>query len=251
MLALAVLAGPLGSGSALAAGPATGSGGTPARAPAPAAARSGYALTLGQRGDFVSQYSDVACVGASIQMMLNLMRPGADPRPATQARLLTLARTVAHRDTVRRTGGASAAGWAYAVMTAGGGPYRVEGFATRDAAVRAVVEAMRATRRPAGLLVWQGIHAWVVRGFRTDADPASGGYAIRSLVINDPWWPRPMNSHGRTRPPGSVVGMTALAANFLPYRRGRPGSGHPLYGQYVVVLPVAAPFVREVSRRRS
>jgi hypothetical protein len=214
----------------------------------PAAPARRYALTMREPVDFVSQYTDVACVGASVQMMLNMMRRGADRQPVTQARLLRSAQTVSNRIYVRRFGGASALGWAYALERAGGGPYRVRAYATRNAALRAVVEAMRATGRPAGLLVWQGAHAWVVGGFRTSADPATGSYRVTGLVIDDPWWPRVSGSRGRTRQPGSVLTPAEVAPHFVRFQRGPRRSGSVMNGSYVVVLPIEPAVIRERAR---
>jgi hypothetical protein len=208
-----------------------------------------HSLSLGEPGDFVTQYSSVACVGASVQTMFNMMRPGADRTLATQRRLLGLAQQLSDPVFVRRTGGASAMGWAYALEVSGGGPYRVRAFDTRDAALAAVVVAIRTTGRPAGLLVWAGVHAWVVSGFRTIGDPARGDARILDLVVSDPWWPRPANVHGRTIAPDSRVTPAAIASDFVVYRRGHPGFGSVMNGSFVVVLPIDPAVVREREER--
>ena len=51
-----------------------------------------YTLDLGTRGDFVAQTNFVQCVGASVQMMLNMIEPGRDRTAKTQLRLQRLAR---------------------------------------------------------------------------------------------------------------------------------------------------------------
>jgi hypothetical protein len=51
-----------------------------------------YRIDLASRSDFVKQTNFVQCVGASVQMMLNILRPGADRTAATQRRLQQLAR---------------------------------------------------------------------------------------------------------------------------------------------------------------
>ncbi len=218
-------------------------------APAAAAERD-YRLDLLERGDFVSQVTDAACVGASIQIMLNMIRDGADRTAATQARALKIAQRMTNPVFVRRSGGASARGWAYSLERLGGGPYRVRAYATRTAALRAVAAAIRTTGRPAGLLVWQGAHAWVVSGFRADADPAvSSRAAVESVVVSDPWWPRPTNSRGRTVPPGSELSPAALGRHFVPFQRGPRRGGSILNGAFVVVLPVDPAAVMERSAR--
>lgn len=210
----------------------------PAAGPAAAASRD-YQLDLLGRGDFVSQHTDVACVGASVQTMLNIIRPGADRSPATQVRALRAAQRMSNPIYVRRSGGASALGWAYALEHLGGGPYRVRSFGTRTDALRAVAAAIRSTGRPAGLLVWQGAHAWVVSGFRASEDPAgTSAFRLRGIVVNDPWWPRPVSSRGRTVAPGTELSPAALARHFVRFQRGPMRTGSVLNGGYVVVLPI-------------
>ncbi len=51
-----------------------------------------YTLDLGVRADFVAQTNFVQCVGASMQMMLNMIEPGRDRSAKTQLRLQKLAR---------------------------------------------------------------------------------------------------------------------------------------------------------------
>ena len=219
---------------------------TPAAPPATAAPpetpaqRGEYHLDLLEPGDFVTQYTDVTCVGASVQTMLNIIREGADTSRATQR---TAQRTAQQRSNpvyVKRSGGgASAMGWAYALGRLGGGSYRVRTFPSRMEALRAVTVAIRATGRPAGLLVWAGAHAWVVSGFRATADPATKpGFRIAGLVVSDPWWPRPVSSRGRTLPPGTELTPAELTRHFVLFQRGPRRTGSILNGSFVVVLPV-------------
>lgn len=210
----------------------------PAAGPAAAAER-GYRIDLLERGDFVTQYTEVACVGASVQVMLNIVRDGADRSRSTQAKALKTAQRRSNPVFVRRSGGASAIGWAYALERLGAGPYRVRSYPTRAAALRAVAAAIRATGRPVGLLVWQGAHAWVASGFRATADPAkTGRFRVETLVVSDPWWPRPTGSRGRTLPPGSELTPAALARHFVPFQRGPRRGGSVMNGGFVVVLPI-------------
>ncbi len=201
-------------------------------------------------GDFVTQYTDVACVGASIQMMLNMIRggpggidgtpAGPDRSPASQARLLALARTLSPAPVLRRTGGASAFGWAYALSVNGGEPYRVRAYGSLSQAVQAAAAAIARTGRPAGLLVWQGIHAWVASGYRATGNPAQDARAVvTGLIVSDPLWPRPSNSRGRTISPDTFLATSALARHLVRYDRPWGFTGG-LNGSFVVVLPVEA-----------
>src|SRR5439155_416766 len=76
------------------------------------AASSGFRLDLAQSGDFVAQTNFVQCVGASMQMMLNIAGTQDDRTAATQRRLQGLARTLSGpaRAGFERKG-ASVRGW--------------------------------------------------------------------------------------------------------------------------------------------
>ena len=50
-----------------------------APASATAATTKPYTLDLGKRSDYVAQTNLVQCVGASMQMMLNMIEPGVGP----------------------------------------------------------------------------------------------------------------------------------------------------------------------------
>lgn len=211
----------------------------PAAPPTGGAGAREYRLDLLRPGDFVTQHTDVACVGASVQMMLNILRPGADRSTSGQQVALRTAQKRSNPVYVKRSGGASAIGWAYALERLGGGPYRVRAYSSRTTALREVAAAIRSTGRPAGLLIWAGVHAWVVSGFRSTGDPATDpGFGVSAIIISDPWWPRPTNSRGRTLPPGSELTPAALARHFVLFQRGPRRGGSILNGSYVVILPV-------------
>src|SRR5262245_59543502 len=64
---------------------------------APAGAAEAFRLDLAGKGDFVAQTNFVQCVGASMQMMLNIMNPKDDRSARTQLRLQDLARDLSGR----------------------------------------------------------------------------------------------------------------------------------------------------------
>src|SRR6476620_3984033 len=83
-IALAVV---VGAGGALV-------GAVPGTAPDVAAASRGFRMDLARSGDFVPQTNFVQCVGASMQMMLNILGPKDDRTARTQVRLQNLARNL-------------------------------------------------------------------------------------------------------------------------------------------------------------
>src|SRR6187200_1631831 len=157
-------------------------------APASAsAAAKPYKLDLGRRVDYVGQTNLVQCVGASMQMMLNMMTTRDDRSAATQFRLQKLARAwsgPSRNGRIRK--GASVRGWARGLTMEGGGPYQVVGKDTVQEALLAAARAMRTTGRPVGLLVWRGRHAWVMSGFHATRDPLLPGARVTAAIVEDP-----------------------------------------------------------------
>lgn len=157
-----------------------------------------FGMNLGEQKDLVPQTNFVQCVGASIQMMLNIMEPGADRSAATQGRIQDLARAWSgpRPDGTTRKG-ASVRGWAAGLVIRGGGPYRTVGIDSLQEAMQVAALAIRRHQRPVGLLVWQGRHAWVMSGFEATADPASGDtFTVTRATILDPLYPHGSETWG-------------------------------------------------------
>ena len=208
-----------------------------AAVPAPAMAASpGYVLDLGARSDFVAQSNIVQCVGASMQMMLNMMRPGADRTAATQGKLQTLARAWSgERPVGFERKGASVRGWSAGLNLLGAGPYKVVGTTTIEEALLLGAQAMRKTGRPVGLLVWRGRHAWVMSGFRATGDPLVPGTSVTAAIVEDPLYPHASSVWGRSPAPGATLSVKELGRQFVPRRLSSSLLG--LGGMYVLVLP--------------
>ena len=208
--------------------------------PAAAAARQ-FTLDLGARRDFVPHTNNVQCVGASMQMMLNMLAPGADRSAATQLRLQKVARAWSPpRPDGRVRKGANVVGWAAGLTLAGAGPYRVVGVATLDEALLIAARAMRTTNRPVGLLVWRGRHAWVMSGFRSTADPRrADAFAVTGIRVLDPLFPHGSGRWGKSPKPNTVVSPATLARQYVIRDHGRVDLGVP--PGYLLVLPVRGP----------
>jgi hypothetical protein len=206
-----------------------------------------YRLDLADRNDFVAQTNFVQCVGASMQMMLNIMG-GSDRTARTQLRLQNLARTLSGptREGFQRKG-ASVRGWADGLNTLGAGPYRLVGTDTIGEAMRLAARAIRETGRPVGLLVWAGRHAWVMSGFHATADPRrTTDYRVTKAVVLDPLYPYGSSKWGRSPRPREAISISTLAEQFVPRRRGTwvgapiGAAGQTLQalgGKYVIVMP--------------
>ncbi|HEX5015916.1 MAG TPA: hypothetical protein VFV72_17350 [Candidatus Limnocylindrales bacterium] len=216
---------------------------------APVAAAETFRIDLASKGDFVAQTNFVQCVGASMQMMLNVMNPKDDRTAKTQLRLQELARDLSgRRGDGRERRGASVRGWMAGLNQLNAGPYRLVGTDTLDEALRLAAAAIRATNRPVGLLVWRGRHAWVMSGFHSTADPrATSDYAVTAAIVMDPLYPYGSKVWGRSPKPREALSPSDLGRQFVPRRQGSiPGGGSlgaagatmaSLSGKYVLVLP--------------
>ncbi|TMC60460.1 MAG: hypothetical protein E6J17_09825 [Chloroflexi bacterium] len=220
-------------------------------APVAHGADASFALDVSRRGDFVAQTNLVQCVGASMQMMLNIV--GRDDRSAsTQLKLQNLARSLSPaRPDGKVRKGASVVGWSEGLNQLGAGPYRLVGASTLDEALGVAARAIRLTAKPVGLLMWQGRHAWVMSGFRATRDPLGGlDFKVTAATLLDPLYPRVSPRWGRGPRPGEVMTVAALGKHFLPRRAG-PSANVWLSGfggMYVMVVPYR--MIRHGSARR-
>ena len=207
-----------------------------APATAGAAGGPGFTLDLGGRSDFVAQTNNVQCVGASTQMMLNMILPGADRTAATQRRLQAVARAWSGpRPDGRVRKGAGVMGWATGLTLAGAGPYRVVGLPTIGEALLVAARAIETTGRPVGLLMWRGRHAWVMSGFSATTDPLEPGARVTAAIVEDPLYPHDSARWGPSPAPGARLSVASLGRQFEP-RQSSWGMAS-LAGMYVLVLP--------------
>ncbi|MFL5755838.1 MAG: hypothetical protein ACJ77N_06015 [Chloroflexota bacterium] len=217
----------------------------PVTAQAAAVVRSPFRIDLARPGDFVAQTNLVQCVGASMQMMLNMIEPTNDRSARTQLRLQTLARQWSGpAPTGRVRKGASVRGWASG-LTLLGHPYMLAGEDSLDAALRTAARAIRETGRPVGLLMWRGRHAWVMSGFTATADPSQfDDFRVTRAIVQDPLYPYGSRVWGPSPRPGTALTPEVLGQD---YRRRRTGSTAAVWaggstlswlaGKYVLVLP--------------
>jgi hypothetical protein len=214
--------------------------GTLGASAAPAtAATSGFKLDLGTRHDFVAQTNFVQCVGASMQMMLNMIQDVNDRSAATQLELQKLARQLSgQRPDGSERQGASVRGWAGGLNTLGAGPYRLVGATTIEEALMTAAKAMRRTGKPVGLLMWRGRHAWVMSGFRATGDPLATGSRVTAVYVEDPLYPHGSSVWGPSPAPGAALTVAELGRQYVP-RRTSNRFGASLSGKYVLVLPWA------------
>ena len=106
--------------------------------------------------------------------------------------------------------------------------------------MRTAAEAIEATGRPVGLLVWRGRHAWVMSGFEATADPGTtNDFRVTRAMVHDPLYPHGNAVWGRSPRPGEALAVSELGRQFVPRRSRNQLGGQPttLGGKYVLVLP--------------
>ena len=123
--------------------------------------RTRFAMDLYRKGDYVAQYTFEWCVGASLQMALNMTTAVNDTTRVRQEQLWEMAQA---RST-SPFGGANPRGWTAALNDLGIGPYVLVSLPDLDRALQVAARALRETKRPVGLVMWRGRHAWVMSGF--------------------------------------------------------------------------------------
>ena len=130
-------------------------------------------INLYRSGVFSTQRRTAWCVGASIQMMRNIVKGESDRSYTNQETYQRSARSLDLYVAGDGAKGSDPEGWAAALRVHGAGDsYHVVEKAKFRGAVRAAVRALRKTGKPVGLLVGHGSHAWVMTGFSATADPA-------------------------------------------------------------------------------
>ncbi|MET0772354.1 MAG: hypothetical protein ABWZ82_04660, partial [Candidatus Limnocylindrales bacterium] len=194
-----------------------------------------FRMDLYRRGDHVRQFTSSWCVGASMQMMINIIEGGRPDRSRrTQKDLYDLAREVSPWE--ERRPGASTYGWAGGLTELGHGPYGELSAPGKQEALRIAARQMRYTRKPVGLLVWRGRHAWVMSGFRATADPAyTDDFEVTHVYIEDPWAGRDSPAWGRGLSAHSLVPVDRLRGFTRWSSHHRPEYGRE--GHYVIVAP--------------
>ena len=208
---------------------------TPTPTPeAEAAERKPFAMNLYRKGDFVAQYNFELCVGASLQMALNMATDDSRTSRVDQQRLWEMARDTSFSP----FGGANPRGWTATLNELGIGPYELVSIPTFDGALDVAAEAIRATKRPVGLVMWRGRHAWVMSGFESTADPrAFDDFDVTGIRVLDPLYPHGSSVWGRSPKPNSLVTPEILARQFVLRDSTRVNLGVP--PGYLLVLPVA------------
>jgi hypothetical protein len=202
-----------------------------------AADRDPFVMNLYRKGDFVAQYTFEWCVGASLQMAVNMSTGQTRTSRADQQKLWEMARDRSFSP----FGGANPTGWTATLNELGIGPYELVSIPTLDEALMVAAEAIRATDRPVGLVMWRGRHAWVMSGFESTADPGkTDAFDVTGIRVLDPLYPNGSSAWGTSPRPNSLVSMETLAKQFVvrDVNKSRVNLGVPT--GYLMIIPVRA-----------
>ena len=205
--------------------------------PAAAATWQGrYSLWRGSA--FAPQYLDASCVGATIQIMLNLIHGRASDGKRVQLEYLAYAADNSEYPVT--DDGADPEGWAQAMRRFGAGEsYGWVNDDTIEAALHRAASQMRKTRSPVGLLVHFGRHAWVMTGFEATADPnVTNDYEVTAAEVVGPLWPDG-RLNGQKFDPGPRTWMDVRTLSRKFDRYVVPGHGL-WFDNFVTIVPRAS-----------
>ena len=184
---------------------------------------------------FASQVAKDWCAPATVQMVLTIFGRG-DPSEAFQRELVSrIDEWETWEDS--HNGGWGPSAMVEALVAYGVQGYEIRAYEARSDALRDAAVAISETGSPAVLLAWRGAHAWVMSGYRADADPrlfpdatVSGAYVL------DAWYPRVSSIWGPSDPPGTFQDEAEMVRNFLPWKR--PEGRYPERdGRFIVLVP--------------
>ena len=205
--------------------------------PTAVATKGPFSMDIYKPGTFISQVSKWSCMAGATQNMMNIIGPKIDLTATRQVAIskMIIANTTG---TDSLNGGYGPAGWAITLTQLGAGHYKLLIDNSLKQAMTDAVTALRATKRPVGLLAWKGAHSWVMTGFTSDHDPRyyPGSFTVLGANIVDVYYPRLSTIWGQTLGPDTFRDMTAMAKNYLPWKRpeGRyPGRD----GKWLLVIP--------------
>ena len=117
----------------------------------------------------VRQYTNYWCVPATVQSMANLVLGTSNRTYSRQAYIYKLTRQ--HNRYSYRTKGNDPQGWGWSLRYfTRGRAYYPHAFTNKDAAINSIAAVIARTRRPVGVTVYGGTHAWVVLGYRQTYD---------------------------------------------------------------------------------
>ena len=202
--------------------------------PSTAAAEWTGTYSVYTRGSFSQQYTDYTCVGASVQMMLNMIKGRTDRSASAQRTYWRFGRNNGRYKPGNN--GVDPVGWVAALERFGAGDYSINLANRYQPGLKTLAARMRAEDRPIGLFVHHGGHAWVMTGFEATADPRrTSSYRVTAVQVMGPLYPDGTIG-GRSYDPGPRTWLTAkqLRKKFTPLQWRRAPEWN---GRWVAVVP--------------
>ncbi len=187
---------------------------------------------------FASEQRITWCAAAAVQIALNVNGPKVDTTPVRQARIRELEVAATTRKD-SHNGGAGPQGMVATLNQLGKVDYELRIYDTRADALRGAARAITTTGNAAILLAWRGAHAWVMTGYKADADPTVFKNAkVSGAYIIDPWYPRISRIWGPSDKPGVYQDAAEMRRNYLPWKR--PEGKYPgRDGKFLAIVPVS------------
>ncbi len=240
-VAIAASSSPAAAGASGSASPSASPSADPSPTPTPKPERKPVDVKIEPKpaSVFVSELKNTWCAASAVQIALNVNGPASRVRTtkARQGQIRNLeAKLTTRADS--RNGGAGPLGMAATLRELGKVDYELRIFDTRAQALQDSAKAVSRTGHAVILLAWRGAHAWVMTGYRADADPRLFKNAkVAGAYIIDPWYPRVSRIWGPSDKPGAYQNAAEMKRNYLPWRRpeGRyPGRD----GKFLALVPL-------------
>ena len=185
-------------------------------------------------GSFSYQHLDYTCVGASVQMMLNMVNGTSRHSAAVQKTYWQYGRDQSRYKPDNN--GVDPVGWVAALEHFGAGDYSINVASSYQSGLKSLAARMRATGKPIGLFVDHGGHAWVMTGFAATADPAATNkFTVTSVQAMGPLYPDgTLNGKSYDPGPGTWLSASTLSRKFSRMRWPRAVQWN---GRWIAVVP--------------
>jgi hypothetical protein len=190
--------------------------------------------SLYRPGVFSFHHTNYTCDGASVQMMLNIIRGENDHSAAVQMQYWQFGSE--HNRYAAPNNGVDPDGWIAALANFGAGSYSINLASGYQLGLQDLARSMRGTGRPVGLFVEDGGHAWVMTGFRSTADPqTAAGFRVTYVQVMGPLYPKgTINGRPYDSKPGKWLTVQQLRRVFTPLKWRRAPEWN---GRWVSVVP--------------
>jgi len=189
-------------------------------APAPVDAAWTGGVNLYRTGVFSTQASWLWCTAADVQIMRNIVHRESNHSSASQRYYFSVMRQH-NRYAIPSSDGVDPQGWSYGLRRWVDSRYTISSTTSFQSLLTTAVRSLRLTRRPVGILVARGGHAWVLNGFTATADPAvTSNFTVTSVYVTGPLWGRQSTSYGYDMRPNTRLTVSQLRQFWTPWHYG-------------------------------